>query len=79
MNDRSADERKRFFLLDTPTSRILIKTIASCHKITGLRRQKKTTYIASDSILAVGGTPRNVHAVSDDEGKRFLPRWRSRG
>lgn len=64
----SANERKSFFLLDTPTSRIVIKTIASCHKITGLRRQKKTACIASDSILAVGGTPRNVHAVSTTRG-----------
>lgn len=78
MDDRlNVDERKRhFFPLDKPTSRILIKTIASCHKITGLLRERNNVYCQWQYSGCSWNTEERARGLYD-EGKRFLPRWGS--
>jgi len=75
MNDRINvnDRKRRFFFPDKPTSGILIRTIAGRHKKKRASFDKETTCIASGSILAVRGTPRNVHAVSTTRVRDFFP------
>lgn len=63
----------RFFLLDKPTSGILIRTIVSRHKITGLLRQRNNVYCQWQYSGCSWNTKERARGLYDEGKREFFP------